>query len=230
MKKNQSNIELVVFKCFIRVIKTDGKYMLFRKSVKNTGIMNVLLKNSISRTDNPFSLSSSTQDVVKTLEKITNDMAKSSGRRGGIKDLDKYEHVTMTINHLLHFFMEANGIGMDKLCSLGEEIYSLSCNKLFGDTIEDLEKHEEEERLNVSDAGQLKAILFQEFIKGIQNGEIDRNISFEAFLKKHEKEFDKFKHTNEDTSSFGQVLGRIPDDNEFLGELRHNNRPAWLDD
>ena len=120
MKKSKNNIELVVFNFFIRAIKTDGKYMLFRRSVNNEGIMKAHIKNSLRRSDNPFSSSSSTGEIISILERITNDMAKGNGKKGGIKDLDKYEHVTMTINHLLHFFMECNGVSMDKLCSLGE--------------------------------------------------------------------------------------------------------------
>ena len=230
MKKDKNNIELVVFNCFIRTIKSDGKYMLFRRSVNNTGIMKALIKNAYKRSDSPFSSSSSTEDVVKTLERITNDMAKSNGKKGGSKDLDKYEHVTMTINHLLHFFMEANGVSMDKLCSLGEEIYSLSCNKLFGDTIEDIEKREEEEIKNISDSGKLKAKLFQDYIIGIQNGSISHKVSFDEYLKKHSKDFEKVDAKTNNDDAFGQVLGRLPDDNAFLGEFRHGERPAWLDD
>ena len=46
MKKDKNNIEFVVFNCFIRAIKSDGKYMLFRRSVNNKGIMKYLIKNS----------------------------------------------------------------------------------------------------------------------------------------------------------------------------------------
>ena len=217
MKKDKNNIEFVVFNCFIRAIKSDGKYMLFRRSVNNKGIMKYLIKNPARNSDNPFYASSSIEDVVKTLEKITNDMAKSNGKKGGIKDLDKYEHVTMTINHLLHFFMEANGVAMDKLCSLGEEIYGLSCNKLFGDTIEDLEKQEEQEIKNITDGGQLKAKLFQDFIKGLQDGSIPNNMSFDDFFNANaERVIQKIPKKRRNDEAFGQVLGRQPDDNEFM--------------
>ena len=230
MKKDKNNIELVVFNCFIRTIKSDGKYLLFRRSVNNTGIMKALIKNNLCRSDNPFSTLSTTEDVVKTLERITNDMAKGSGKKGGIKDLDKYEHVTMTINHLLHFFMEANGVAMDKLCSLGEEIYNLSCNKLFGDSIEDLEKREEEEIKSIGDIGQLKAKLFQDYIIGIQNGDISHKTSFDDYLKQHKDDLKKIKVSKGNHEDFGQVLGKRPDDNEFIGELRRGERVPWLDD
>lgn len=232
MKKDKDNIETVVLKCFIRTIKSDGKYMLFRRGVNNTGIMKFLVKGRAS-SDSPFAMSSSTNDVVMTLEKITNDMAKSNGMKRGIKDLDKYEHVTMTINHLLHFFMEANGISMQKLCSMGEEIYNLSCNKLFGDTLEDLEKQDEIRTDEIRDIGQLKAKMFQDYINGINTGVISQSVSFDSYLKKHKKEFDRLKSENGLTDSpdmgQGHVLGRQPDGNEFMSAL-HHNRAAWLDD
>ena len=162
-------------------------------------------------------------------------MARSNGKKGGIKDLDKYEHVTMTINHLLHFFMEANGVSMDKLCSLGEEIYGLSCNKLFGDTIEDLEKQEEQEIKNITDGGQLKAKLFQDFIKGLQDGSIPNNMSFDDFFNANaEKVMQKIPKKRRNDEAFGQVLGRQPDDNEFMRMVRGHNDdydelPDWGD-
>jgi len=233
MKKDKNNIETTVLKCFIRTIKSDGMYMLFRRGVNNTGIMKFLVKGRAS-SDSPFARSSSTNDVVATLEKITNDMAKSNGKKGGIKDLDRYEHVTMTINHLLHFFMEANGISMQKLCSMGEEIYNLSCNKLFGDTLEDLEKQEEMHMDEIRDIGQLKAKMFQDYINGIQSGKISQSVSFDMYLKKHKKEFDRLKSKNglTDSPDIGQgyALGRQPDDNEFMSAINSNERAAWLDD
>ena len=43
MKKGKENsIEFVVLNCFVRVIKSDGKYMLYRRGVNNTGIMKFL--------------------------------------------------------------------------------------------------------------------------------------------------------------------------------------------
>ena len=230
MKKDKNNIENVVFRCFIRAIKSDGKYMLFRKGVTNTGIMKFLVKGRPS-SDSPFANSSSTKDIVMTLEKITNDMAKSNGKKGGIKDLDRYEHVTMTINHLLHFFMESNGVSMQKLCSIGEEIYNLSCNKLFGDTLEDLERHDEQEMHEIRDLGQLKAKLFQEYVNEVQSGQISPSVSFDEYLRTHSDELNKFKGTKMVDNSVGHALGRVPDnDNEFLADIRHHDRPAWLDD
>jgi hypothetical protein len=159
-------------------------------------------------------------------------MAKSNGIRGGIKNMDKYEHVTMTINHLLHYFIESNGISMDKLCSLGEEIYGLSCFKLFGDSFEDTSKRQEEEIKTITDAGHLKAKLFQDYINGKQSGKINKGTTFETFIKSHKKEFDNLKAMMAN-AQHGQMLGVSPEGNAFIEEaVRPMDEEAfdWLDD
>ena len=225
---NKNNIETVVLKCFIRVLKNNGSYMLYRRCVNNTGIMKSIVKQtSRISADNPFSSASSSEQVISTLRKITNDMAKSNGKKGGINDLDKYEIVTMAINHLLHFFMESNGVSMQRLCELGEEIYGLSCNKLFGDTIEDLEKQSEEELASMTDINRLKAKLFQDYIVDLQQGNIPSSTSFDDYVS---KKIDKTKikelekATPEMDEQVGYMLGRGPAD----GDMRID-RPAWLD-
>ena len=222
--KDTKNIELVVLNCFIRTMKSSGKYMLYRCGVNNKGIMGILLKaRKLHTPDSPFSSCSSTVEVVKALERITNEMARSN------------EHVTMTINHLLHFFVESNGVPMEKLCSMGEEIYNLSCHKLFGDTLEDLQQQEVVELNNIEDAGQLKAKLFQDYIREIQNGQLSRSITFDDYLRVHADEFNKFRgkkkssNINAVESNSGSLLGMGPEggDNMFIRKIR---RPSWLDD
>lgn len=230
MGKNKKGVEFVVLEYFIRAMKSEGKYILFRKGVSNTGLLKYLIKTDYI-SSSPFINNSSALEVVDTLEKITNDMSKSNGKKGGIKDLDKYEHVTMTINHLLHFFLEPTGMSMEKLCSIGEKIYNLSCNKLFGDALEDLEMIQEEEGIKaIKDRGQLKAKLFNDYVNERNNGTIG-NISFEQYMKDHLKEFEKFKVNGDDTFNHGVALGAVPDSNEFIKEISHKStRPSWLDD
>ena len=223
-KNDANDIERVVLKCFIRIIKDNGTYMLYRRNVNNTGIMKALLKGRNTYSDNPFASASSTEDVISTLKRITNDMAKSNGKKGGSKDLDKYEVVTMAINHLLHFFMETNGIAMQKLCELGEEIYSMSCYKLFGDTIEDINKQNEDELSSIESPDQLKAKLFQNFITDLQKGNIPSSMNFDEYVN----EMLKYSKTNPISKSskgtgknIGHRLGNAPD------EL--DGRHGWVD-
>lgn len=214
-KNSANDIERVVLKCFIRTLKDNGTYMLYRRNVNNTGIMKALLRRKNTYSDNPFSSASSTEDVISTLKRITNDMAKSNGKKGGSKDLDKYEVVTMAINHLLHFFMETNGIAMQKLCELGEEIYSMSCYKLFGDTIEDINKQNEDELSSIESPDQLKAKLFQNFITDLQKGNIPSSMNFDEYVN----EMSKSNAINAISKSakgmgenIGHRLGNAPDE------------------
>ena len=185
-KTVNNDIETIVLKCFVRVIKDNGWYLFYRRSVQNTGVMKKLLnRQSYSSYDNPFTSCASTNDVIRTLVDITNKMTSNSS-------IDKYEHVTMTINHLLHFFVEMNGVGMQKLCNLGEEIYALSCFHLFGDEIEDIEEHEEKVE-ETEDIARLKAKIFQRYVNDISNGVISHTVTFDSYLK---SELGKIKGLN----------------------------------
>ena len=216
----KDNIESVVFNYFVRAMKDDGKYMLFRRGVQNDGLMKILLRNHnrlYPIPDTPFSCASSVKDVVDTLKRITNDMAKNNGNKNGAADLDRYEHVTMTINHLLHFFLEVNGVSIDKLCSLGEEIYGNSCSKLFGDNIDDLKEREEEEKAKIENEEKDKA----EYINAIKKGEISKKMTFDEFIHEHKKSL--FNKIN----SCGQVLGKMPSSsNEFIRGINND----WISD
>lgn len=178
----KNDIEVVVLNYFIRTVKDDGKYMMFRNLVKNDGIMCYLTnREKYKYFDNPFNESSTINEAAKVLTNITDSMARSNGKKNGINGLDKYERVTMSINHLLHFFLESNGISMDKLCKLGEKIYALSCNKLFGDSLDDFE----EDALESNFPDDVVKTFYLDFIKSIENGKLDKNTSFDEFLKAH---------------------------------------------
>jgi hypothetical protein len=137
----------------------------------------------------------------------------------------------MTINHLLHFFLETAGISMEKLCSMGEEIYNLSCNKLFGDTIDELDEKNDIEMNNINDLGQLKAKMFQDYVHDINSGKINpTNVSFESYLKSRKKEIDDFrKQRNITTEQQGHVLGRAPEDVVNYRDMTRVT-PEWFDD
>ena len=50
------------------------------------------------------------------------------------------------------------------------------------------------------------------------------------YLKQHKDDLEKIKVSKGNHEDFGQVLGKRPDDNEFIGELRRGERVPWLDD
>ena len=218
---NDNNIETVVLKCFIRVIKDNGYYMLYRRGVSNTGVMKRLINNA-ARSDSPFYTSTSTGDVIRSLVDITKKMLASNGK-GSINDVDRYEHVTMTINHLLHFFIEVSGVGMQTLCNLGEEIYALSCNKLFGDSLEDIEEHDEKIE-EMEDIGKIKAKLFQNYVNDLSSGKISHSVSFDQYFAEESKKLKNLEYL--DKKMFGQPNPQ--DVGIMLGEMP-DGRHGWID-
>ena len=232
-KEKDNSIEIVVLNYFLRVIKSEGKYMFYRHRVRNNGLIGYLIGNKTPPLDCPFRDAASTNDVVKILKRLTKEMASKNGK----KELDKYEHVTMTINHLLHYFVECYGVGMEALCSMGEEIYNLSCNKLFGDTLEDIRKQNDEELNNITSPQLLTAKLFNEYVNGIKQGTLNNTMTFDEFVKTHAKVFENV--VGMASSQMGEVLGRGPQqdasqDGGVLRTLDNNyqadDTPEWIDD
>lgn len=215
-KEKDNSIEIVVLNYFLRVIKSEGKYMFYRRRVRNNGLIGYLIGNKTPPLDCPFRDAASTNDVVKILKRLTKEMTSKNGK----KELDKYEHVTMTINHLLHYFIECYGVGMEVLCSMGEEIYNLSCNKLFGDTLEDLRKQNDEELNNITSPQLLTAKLFNEYVNAIKNGNINRAMTFDEFIKKHNS-INSLKNMN-----VCEILGNAPLQNEPFGDIDDNSWDA----
>ena len=191
MAKQENNVELTVLKSFSRVIKDNGLYMFFILGTCKKGAFIRAFMRGMKFPETPFSNVSDIKDVARVIEKITNETAVGKGLKS-IHDMDKYERVTMDINHLLHYFIEVHGVPMVKLCELGEEIYSISCNKLFGDTIEDLAKQSELENQKIENPDALKAKLFCEYINRLSRGELKHDVPFDEFLRIHEKDFDRF--------------------------------------
>lgn len=122
------NIEGVVFNCFLRVIKDRNRYKNFRCGVRNPSIVRGILgKGKLIAT--PFSDNSSSESVATTLRNLSKQYGMDSAFG------DKYEHVTVVINHLLHYFLEQR-CSIPVLTDIGEDVYELSCFRLFGDEIE----------------------------------------------------------------------------------------------
>lgn len=221
MAKHENNVELTVLKSFSRVIKDNGMYLLFiLGTCKRDSIIRAFMKG-MKCPETPFTNVTDIKDVARVMGKITNETAIGKGLKS-INDMDKYERVTMDINHLLHYFIEVHGISMAKLCELGEEIYGISCNKLFGDTIEDLAKQSEIEKQLIESPEVLKAKLYCEYLNRISKGELKYDFTFDEFLRMHEKDFDRFR---------GIDWGKLDGENAvYLGETSNSDDEFYDED
>lgn len=172
MRDTNNVIEKTIIEYFIRVIKEHGYYIAFRSGVINSGLMGIFIPNTNKRADNPLAISRNINELAAALEKVNNEFKRHSQNQG-----DKYENITMNINHLLHFFLESRGVKMEELCVIGEEIFNLTCSTLYGDDFVKDQPKDSIEQMN--DPIQVKSKIFQDYVDAMRRGEL--NCSFEEY-------------------------------------------------
>ena len=194
MKDEKYIIEETAIKSFLRVIKEHGYYFIFRNRVTNNGILKMFV-HSQNHCENPFRSATNVKDLASSLNELSNNIGVHDRR-------NKYQYITMTVNHLLHFFVEPHGVKMDDLCLMGEEIFNLTCTTLYGDKFTKEQPVDSIDEIN--NPYMLKSKIFQDFVKAKQRGEIKcsfpkywemRKPELEEWLRKHEKGNDKDQAT-----------------------------------
>lgn len=126
---NKKDVEAIVLNSFLRVIKDNKKYCSYVRGLHSTPLIRAIVgRNKIVAT--PFSGEDATANVISKLKEITKQHA-----NGVTLDSDQYEYVTMVVNHLLHFFLERS-YSLPILTRIGEDVYDISCLRLFGDEVE----------------------------------------------------------------------------------------------
>lgn len=219
---DNNNIERVVLKCFVRVIKNRGKYMLYRKDLGANGLYKALFRKKRS-CDSPFASAENNEDVIKILAKITAQMEGNDSELAKRLSTDKYERITVTINHLLHFFMEANGVSMKNLCDMGEEIYCMSCKILYGDDYEETifrESKRDSMPNGIPD-------IVKEYVDGLRNGLIPESVSIEQFARMR---INGNNPTPMSETTDGNILGLSYDELVRMHEQRANNPRRTITD
>ena len=153
MKMNRNNhidgkqdLEYLVLKNFIAVLKKNGMYPMFRCSV-GTNTRNVVSSiykrmNSFEKfhknqsKENVFANAGNIQAFVKMMKEVAH------GGIGTNYNTDDPAHlqgaIANTINMLLHIFVERNVRDIHKLEMLGGEIFDMTCRTVFGGEFEDM--------------------------------------------------------------------------------------------
>lgn len=183
MRDTNNVIEKTIIEYFIRVIKEHGYYIVFRSGVINSGLMGIFIPNTNKRADNPLAISRNINELAAALEKVNNEFKRHSQNQG-----DKYENITMNINHLLHFFLESRGVKMEELCTIGEEIFNLTCTALYGDEFVKDQPKDSIEQMN--DPIQVKSKIFQDYVDAMRRGEL--NCSFEEYWNSRKPEVERW--------------------------------------
>lgn len=169
---NKEKNQFVIGKCFMRVIKNHKLYSTFMKGCKD------------------FISTSSDCGEIKNIMELFDYLANiadrdcSSHRRN---KHDKYEPTTFVINTYLRYILEKqmmkNKKGQD-LGMLGQEIFDLSCYRIFGDEfindMEEMNKNTPKPQSN-----------FDLFVIGVYNDYISRNnlykedFTFDDFIRQY---------------------------------------------
>lgn len=206
--RNKSNlIEKTVIEYFIRMTKKHHLYYKFRESVNGNGVFELFVRKKRTH-DNPLSLSKNIDELASALNKLTASMSRQMRKKD-----DKYEYITMNINHLLHFCIEPHGVRMETLCLLGEEIFNLTCSALYGD--EFAANAHQDDLSTINDPVALKSKIFQDYVHDMNEGKI--NMTFDEYWKLRSGEIDEWMetHTTDEFLADSQMPQPQNDDDIF---------------
>lgn len=117
----------VIGKYFIRVVKDNDLYHIFKKNFNNG--YNFLMSENNMKCAN--------KDIITVndfFDAVGDDRIKIPNMNG---NENKFNLVTNIVNKYLHYFLESAGVKPFKLGQYGQMIFDLSCSKLFGSSYAD---------------------------------------------------------------------------------------------
>lgn len=200
LKSIEANtVRNVVGKAFIRVVKNHNYYGLFVNSFNK-------LKNYNGSERNPFG---SFKDFDTLMKGIENFSLKTmlDERRFPSSGNDVYDKITVMINHMLHFFLEQNGVDSRRMGMYGQEIFDIACYTLFGDKyLEDMDKLNNSAPKPTND---MEAYLIAEYMKMVSSG---KNISWDNFISRYR---DKISMDMFDESTYRDNTRQEMNDDEY---------------
>lgn len=208
---------------FLRVLKDKGLYVKFKSfysSQNNRKMRCIELKR---------------HGYLAMVDRLFNDAKHEFDEHG--RSHDDYELITFFINYLLRKFLESNGVDPRRLGMIGQEIFDLTCNSLYGDKYKsDMEEMNKRNGGIPTPKNDKEAWLVGQYMALRDHGKI--NMSFAEFLMKiqnqvNEMSFNEadyrdsggrfFEPTYEDDDEEGDDFEDIFDDDEdeFFEELRN---------
>ncbi len=212
-------VERTVITCFIHEIKRKGYYIYFLTGLKsNNLVLNNMelrmggVRRSLRRRNYGNEEERSSQNInnCKNIKELENALI---GLNGHIKNTenehDIIQHVTMTINHLLHFFMEKY-LGIEDLCKLGQGIFDETMKKMSIDV--------EKANAGLDDIQDIPSLISK--IKHDYFVKKEQFLSFDDYLGtkiQYIKDWSAGKLSNkEDVSKLMEILSKTPDAIESL--------------
>lgn len=142
-----------IVKNFIGTLKENNLYYLFYLGMGyKSSVASILndgknVKKNESREGNPFIGCKDVNAIERVLNELNHNIRShmhSKRPEGSKLDVD-VELITMTINHLIHFFLEAQGMPMDVMNKIGQEVFDKTITKLYGSEFVEKANTESEE-------------------------------------------------------------------------------------
>lgn len=138
------DIEFLVLKNFIAVMKSNGMYPMFRCSVgwNTKNVVSNMYRHmnsfgNIMRNQSKENIYKDAGDMHSFLEMMKNSL--NGGPRFSEDNPAQIQHyIANCVNMLLHVFVERNIRDFHKLESLGGSVFELTCKEVFGDDFQDM--------------------------------------------------------------------------------------------
>lgn len=207
MLNKKDTIDAVIIN-FLAILKDYDYYVNFARIIpyiNNTGIIGMFRYANVNY-GIPFSDCKDIEDISDKLFEMT-----SQTFCGEFNEKTLPEFITLTINTLLHFFIERQNRDFDFIGKIGQETYNLTCKKLIGSKfVEDEENMTLEQAKTIEEA---RSVLFNEYMKAKSNGDYEGD--FGQFFNDNIERYDNWKEVRnvEETSNQNDFLRTLMIDN-----------------
>lgn len=155
---NNSNVLVdipqIIGEYFIRVCKNHNVYHVFQKRFRP--------QVGLHMYKTPFDTNAHClTDMFMTVGNHVNNHIKDMRRHSG----DKYEPITIIINTLMQYYLEGGGVNPSILGELGQEIFNLSCYRIYGQSfLDDMERERQSNPdMNMNPTNEFEKFAFAQY-------------------------------------------------------------------
>lgn len=172
---NKNAVPQIVGKYFLRVCKSRDLYGVFKGRF--------MPDSRKMRYVSPDGSCSSIYEVFERNGKIDTRKLHNKG--------DEYEPITIMINNLMQYYLEQGGVDPRKLGQVGQEIFNMSCYKIYGQQfVDDMAKEQQMmgTREPKNEFEHFCMAQYQHIMTQLKrNGQEADVISFNDFMKRYGK-------------------------------------------
>ena len=214
-KEERDRISQIVGEYFLRVVKNNNYYLIFKKSFLKAENMHDRLVNV-----------SKEKTYAKAIDRFAEYAMKEYEAHR--REDSTYEYITVLINTIMRQYLENGGVNPRYLGMIGQELFDLSCYGIYGEQyLIDMDEMNKANGGMRAPRNDKEAWLMAEYESRIRNGE---KLNFEDFMRERiegvsDEEF--WEHSRDEHGFYGEQA----EDNEFdLDEfLEEGGDNPWND-